>query len=242
MNQPVWTVCFSDSPTHEIHISYHDYEHYSSVRRLGDRTFESANVRQSMTTCDPSTLSDKPKKVTTTQELFTEHDIDYILSQLPNPVDRKLVHDTLTDNLGDVDQTITYLLTIDTAICSPPIEQTPDDSIERIMNITQVFDVDLVQKSFSENNCDVDRTVESLLKMKVEEEKEEEEVCETKTKSKNRFVSNRQLKADKKKAKKQRATEKHRAQILEAAEKSEAPSSNPPQEAAVPVNMEFINI
>ncbi|CAF4217279.1 unnamed protein product, partial [Adineta steineri] len=49
LNQPVWIVCFSDPPKHEIHISYHNYEHYSSVRSLGDQASTSANIRQSMT-------------------------------------------------------------------------------------------------------------------------------------------------------------------------------------------------
>ncbi|CAF4401526.1 unnamed protein product, partial [Rotaria magnacalcarata] len=91
-------------------------EHYSSVRKLGDHTSTTANIRQSMTTCSVSAVNEKQKKTTSnttygacaaeSTELFTEHDVDYILSQLTNPVDPQLVRDTLNDNHGDIDGTI----------------------------------------------------------------------------------------------------------------------------------------
>jgi len=268
LNQPVWTVCYSDSPKHEIHIYYHSYEHYSSVRKLGDRTSTSANIRQPMTTCDPSTINKKTTNETNhgacaidPTELFGEHDIDYILSQLINPVDRQLIHDTLNDNYGDIDRTITYLLALDIPSSSPPLPTTPQESnepIQRIMSITGIYDVDLVQQSFANNNLDIDSTVESLFKLTTDDNEETSEKEETpeneeitnKSKTKNRSVLNRQVKIDKKKAKKQRATEKHRAQILATSgktpskqleEKTDAPVNND-QGQIPPANMEFINI
>ena len=60
-------------------------------------------------------------------------------------------------------------------------------------------------------------------------------------------MPHRQVKADKKAAKKQRALEKHRAQILEAtgktSTKQESDSTvNPEQQPNPPVDMEFIRI
>jgi hypothetical protein len=185
--------------------------------------------------------------------LFDEHDIDYIHSQLTNPVDRQLIRDTLNDNYGDIDRTITYLLTIDIPLSPQPTNpEKSNDSIERIMSITGVYDVDLVQQSYNNNNLDIDSTVETLLKLKTDDNEEilENEQITDKTKTNNRSTSNRQVKIDKKKAKKQRATEKHRAQILAASEKPPSKkleeTSDPPinneQEHIPPANMEFIRI
>lgn len=222
-----------------------------------------------MTTCDPSSVNEKPK--TTTQvkptgacamdppELFTEHDVDYILSQIPHPVDPQLVRDTLNDNQGDIDGTISSILALVIPSTPEPTTSPPPSiqPIEQIMNITGIDDVEFVQESFVKNNLDIDSTVESLTKLNTddyEELSENEEpvtTTTTKTTNKNRPAPSRQVKADKKKAKKQRAMEKHRAQILEAAGKSSTKQSsegksdsaaNPEQEPNLPVNMEFIRI
>lgn len=215
-----------------------------------------------MTTCDPSAMSDKPKKTTTENnygacaieptELFGEHDIDYILSHLTHPVDRQLVHDTLNDNQGDIDGTIASLLALD--IPSTPQPTTPqpqNEHIERIMTITGIDDVELVQQSYATNNSNIDSTLESLLKLTTDDDYEELSENEPKTTTKTRPVPTRQVKNDKKKAKKQRAMEKHRAQIIAAAGKtstkqSEEKSSGPPvnneQEQNPLAEMEFIRI
>lgn len=269
MNQPVWIVCFSDSPKHEIHISYHDYEHYSSVRKLGDHGSTSANIRQAMTTCDVPSINEKQKKTTydgacaaaAAIELYTEHDVDYIISQIPNPVDPQLVRDTLNDNNGDIDGTIAYLLALDIPPLEPPTVVEPsNESVDKIMSITGIYDVDLVQNTLTSNNLDIDSTVNSLLKLTADdktvtdevsdEEKTEHEQVNKTSKPKNRPASSRQTKTDKKKAKKERAMERHRAQILAdggkttTTENDEKPnvSANNEQESAPPTNMEFINI
>ncbi|UJR14922.1 hypothetical protein I4U23_001904 [Adineta vaga] len=275
LNQPVWIVCFSDRPQHEIHISYHNYEHYSSVRKLGDTTTASANVRQTMTTCNPTILNEKKKTTTNDsslgacamdpEELFSEHDVEFILSQLTTPVDRQLIHDTLTDNHGDIDGTIAYLLALD--IPSTPPSTISNESMEKIMSITGISDVDLIQESYAYHNLDIESTIEALLKLTtddkenvddknkqvVSEEEEEEETTKKTTtipKSKSRVVSGRQVKIDKKKAKKQRATEKHQAEIAASSGKISSkqveakvdPTDNNQQENVLPANMEFISI
>jgi hypothetical protein len=92
--------------------------------------------------------------------------------------------------------------------------------------------------------------VESILTLTTEEYEEVPE-SEEKSTAKTRPVSSRQVKVDKKKAKKQRALEKHRAQIIAAAgktstKKTEEKSSDPPanneQPQGPPVDMEFIRI
>jgi hypothetical protein len=217
-----------------------------------------------MTTCDPTTINKKTTNETNhgacaidPTELFGEHDIDYILSQLTNPVDRQLIRDTLTDNYGNIDGTITHLLALDIPLTPQPTTTTSNqeqsnESVERIMSITGIYNVDLVQQSLANNNLDFDSTVESLLKLTTDEYEEtsENEEITNKTPTKNRSISSRQIRIDKKKAKKQRATEKHRAQILATSgkptpkkleEKADPPVANE-QEQVPPANMEFIRI
>jgi hypothetical protein len=239
------------------------------VRKLGDRTSASANIRQLMTTCDTTSLNEKKKNNTTSEAcngacaldppaLFDEHDVEYIHSQLPNPVDRQLIRDTLTDNYGDIDGTIAYLLALD--VPSLPEPAVPQEPIDKIMSITGIYDVDLIQQSYMHHNLNVDSTVEALLKLTTEDDKaaefiseedsDKEETTTTNVKSKPRPASSRQVKLDKKRAKKQRAVDKHRAQIAVAAGKTPTKSAeaksetaaNNEQENAPPANMEFISI
>lgn len=59
-NQAVWTVAAQgekhDGPTRQLHIAYHDWEHYSSIRKLNDSSLEPALVH---VTLDP----DKPARI-----------------------------------------------------------------------------------------------------------------------------------------------------------------------------------
>jgi len=281
LGQPVWTVCFSDRPKHEIHISYHNYEHYSSVRRLGDRTSDSANVRQAMTTRDPSSITNKnsasassasgttKQKHEYVEELFTEHDIDYIESQLSGPIDRQIIRDTLTDHQGDIDGAIVDLLTLTISTSSPEppppiVSDLNDDPLQRIMHITGFDDVELVEQLFLGNGQNIEFTVQQLMNMKSvdkvetinEDETNDGEWTEVKPKNTPRppAVSNRQSKTDKKKAKKQRAMEKHREKIISQVEKNTSSSSTGATGSNVvnnnvvdpllgpPANMEFIQI
>ncbi|CAF4361110.1 unnamed protein product, partial [Adineta steineri] len=198
------------------------------------------------------------------EELFNEYDVEYINSQLTNPVDLQLIRDTLTDKYGDIDETIAHLLALDIPSSPQPIvisEEESNESIEKIMSITNIYNVELVQQSYTRNNHDIDSTVQALLALTIDDNKTsetfsdvetiEDEEKENKSKTKNnRSVPNRQLKLEKKKAKKQRATEKHRAQVItttgKASTKPKEEKVNPPdnnEQDNVPLaNMEFINI
>ena len=220
-----------------------------------------------MTTCDPSSISKKPVKenkdqgacaaATTWENESIEHDIDYIASQLVIPMDRQIIRDALTDHHNDVDGTVVYLLALNLP-STPSVDPDLEQSLERIMSITNIFDVELVRQLLVEHQHDIDATVRTLLSLNASngDDKETEDISEEPdtdktSKGKGRPVPNRQVKVDKKKAKKQRATEKHRAEI--AATASDKPPTKATEERAdVPVangqepvqlaNMEFIRI
>ena len=219
-----------------------------------------------MTTCDQSTIVKTKAKARDTQgatasaeEPFSEHDIDYILAQLPTPTSRECVREALIDNYYGIDDTIAYLLAIDLPAPPPVAEAAPPSPqpLERIMSITGIYNVDLVERSFLENNGSIDSTVEALMKLSTEDQDDADEQFEDQPTNdpapkKPRTVAQRQLRTDKKKAKKQRATEKHRAKIIATEEtkptkpvedKPAAVADNDPQQPPVPhANMEFIRI
>jgi NACalpha-BTF3-like transcription factor len=222
-------VCFDDATTNEIHISYHNYEHYSSVRRLGDHTSNSAHIRQSMIKCDQSTKKktssnqdekDKSRSTASKFDAFDEHDIDYIASQLTNPVDRELIRETLFDHDGDIDQALMCLLTL--ALSQPANDNSlQNDSIERIMLATSIDNVDRVEQSLTNNQNNIDSTVNDLLKTTLPENvhqdvnEKKDDTCEIEqSQNQSRTLSTRETKCQKKKAKKQRAMEKHRSKII----------------------------
>ncbi|CAL4124215.1 unnamed protein product, partial [Meganyctiphanes norvegica] len=48
LNTPLWTICGSDSShksQKELHISYHNGDHYNSVRKIGDGTTAPSNIK-----------------------------------------------------------------------------------------------------------------------------------------------------------------------------------------------------
>ena len=46
-NQPIWTVSGPSSkhPARQLHLAYHDWEHYSSVRKMNDSTTDPAFIQ-----------------------------------------------------------------------------------------------------------------------------------------------------------------------------------------------------
>ncbi|CAF1300266.1 unnamed protein product [Didymodactylos carnosus] len=231
LQQPVWVVSFSNNPKYEFHISYHNFEHYSSVRRLGDVTSASANVRleptttaKSVTTSNFTSNSEKNKKEEASNEYsINEHDISYIISQT-NTNDKNLIHQTLIDFNNNVDSTIAYLLarTSTNNNDSDYISDTCGENLQRIMSITGMYDPDLIQQSYMVNNSDVDLTIQSLLAMTIDNteiKNDDNEYIEipdntlTPSSSTSLKPNSRQKRTQMKKDKKQRATERRRAEI-----------------------------
>ncbi|CAF0730285.1 unnamed protein product [Didymodactylos carnosus] len=229
LHQPIWVVCFSNKPEYELHISYHNFEHYSSVRKIGDLTVATADVRlqpvtttKSATTSNCTSFSNKSKKEEASNEyLIDEHDISYIISQT-NTNDKNLIHHTLSDFSGDIDSTIAYLLAITTT--DNLTSNTCAEKLQRIMSITGVYDIDLVEQSYRANNSDVNLTIGSLSALAVDNAvtktddseyndiQDETPTFSSSVSKKSNVNSNRQTGAQNKKAKKKRAMERRRAE------------------------------
>ena len=61
LNEPRWVIYggnySKNGQVHELHISYHNGEHYSSVRRINDNTTEPAWVKHNETTSAVTVVS-----------------------------------------------------------------------------------------------------------------------------------------------------------------------------------------
>ncbi|XP_001179833.3 OTU domain-containing protein 3 [Strongylocentrotus purpuratus] len=131
LNLPVWRIVGSDKPScKELHISYHNGDHYSSVRKLGDNSEKATNFRNG----GESSSSDiKPKpKARTKSKVSDEIDPPYTNGTVEEDglidvelhimvetgcEDVQLIRETFMDNECNVDATIGVLLQVTNADC-----------------------------------------------------------------------------------------------------------------------------
>ncbi|XP_014662920.1 PREDICTED: OTU domain-containing protein 3-like [Priapulus caudatus] len=71
LNLPLWKIHGSEkSGCRELHISYHNGDHYSSVRRIGDRSEAPANIR--LMTAEPPRLREKERHSKSSEKVSRE--------------------------------------------------------------------------------------------------------------------------------------------------------------------------
>eukprot|EP01114_Cavostelium_apophysatum_P019962 TRINITY_DN6573_c0_g1_i2.p1 TRINITY_DN6573_c0_g1~~TRINITY_DN6573_c0_g1_i2.p1 ORF type:complete len:503 (+),score=145.03 TRINITY_DN6573_c0_g1_i2:119-1627(+) len=104
---PRWEVNNYGPQTRAIHISYHDGEHYASVRRIGNLTGIPEKIEIKLV--NPGALGNFKKE---------EKSQDHVLTKAEETVlhatgsDIGLIRETLIEYGGDVDSTIEYLITL----------------------------------------------------------------------------------------------------------------------------------
>ncbi|XP_072174433.1 OTU domain-containing protein 3-like [Diadema setosum] len=123
LNLPVWKIVGDDSPTsRELHISYHNGDHYSSVRRRGDSSEKATNFRSSETSW--SSIKGKAgnnSKTKSSDAMSSQYangaedvlsDIELNIMDETGCQDVQLIRETLEDCDFDVDATVGVLLQI----------------------------------------------------------------------------------------------------------------------------------
>ncbi|XP_033642292.1 OTU domain-containing protein 3-like [Asterias rubens] len=134
LNAPDWRISGNDRPgTRELHLAYHNGDHYSSIRKYGDKLQEPTKFKSS----DPSKLAAAGKKakskgsdgfstngassydVTGAGGVASENmNIDEMVIQIMDATgcqDAGLVSDTLEDYYYDVESTIEFIMQMDQA-------------------------------------------------------------------------------------------------------------------------------
>ncbi|XP_076320385.1 OTU domain-containing protein 3-like isoform X2 [Tachypleus tridentatus] len=147
LNSPLWQIRGTEKKgAPEIHISYHNGEHYSSVRRIGDDSESPANIRLSEPQDMSSQKNRKPKDYKNGQRPLTESessttststhqdssdsvdltDLELQVVQSTGCQDLQLVRSTLEDNLYDIDATVDCIMNLLALSTRQTEEHVPD--------------------------------------------------------------------------------------------------------------------
>jgi len=127
LNSPLWQIEGGPNGCSQLHLSYHNGEHYSSVRLVGDTSETSANVRIAINASGGPEMSsnnnvnkkNRERRFTCTQEEATGecayNDDDNIVQKIANRTgckDLALVHEALADHDGDEQGAMDYVLSL----------------------------------------------------------------------------------------------------------------------------------
>nr|XP_054768875.1 OTU domain-containing protein 3-like [Lytechinus pictus] len=128
LNLPVWRIVGSEKPScKELHISYHNGDHYSSVRKLGDDSEKATNFRgESSSSDDIKTKTKsrtKSKESDETDSPYTNGaveengltDLEFHIMDETGCENVQLIRDTFMDQDYNVDATIGILLQLTNA-------------------------------------------------------------------------------------------------------------------------------
>lgn len=214
LNQPIWKINSTDRPIgtlKQLHLSYHNGDHYSSIRRLGDETNTPTNIMIGGIAPTQQEINDKTKK---SYNYASNYDYEEN-------------NESIEDN--DI-----------------------NDNIERIMNITNCFDLNLIKQTLNDNNNDLDSSVSSIMNKLILNEVEEVEVNEQddnniNNNNKTMTKSNKKLSArEKKYEKKQRQMERQRQKVIDEKEKTQVSKvlteSSAEEQVQIKSNNEQLNI
>ena len=217
IDQPCWKVngAFLNSKNiKQIHLAYHNGEHYSSVRKIGDLDNTPANIH--INTVDNNginnhqnkTNNNNSKKNNYTQGAsYYEYNDDYFVDETDEIINQIDALDIKSTNSKDdkVNNMNNF-----------------DEVLDNIMNVTNCFDINLIKEVYNENNYNVDNTIQYLLNiLNTGHENENEISCnnEENDNKNNRKFKNSNLKPrEKKQLKKQKQMERQRLKVLEVRE------------------------
>jgi OTU domain-containing protein 3 len=212
LNMPIWTISGLDnnssgkkSAPRELHLSYHNGEHYSSIRPLGDNTKTPTNINfyQDSASQKSNKSGSRPGSAAssssfhTSKERVSNSDYNY---QNKNNFYSENGSYCEDDSHGDSEQL--------------------EVQIEQIIDVTKCMDINLIKEYLVRNNYDTEQTISMLLSnmnlMSLGKELEDVE----NDSDENKIPSKKsQDKKDKKSEKKERQMERQRIKVLEQREK-----------------------
>lgn len=170
LDLPIWTIQGLENKSKKnIHLAYHNGEHYSSIRRQGDLTSTPTEINFDNAHTSQSANEKKPKKSGATASYIDE--------------------------------------------------ETHDINVDKIMNVTNCCDINLINEKLLLNENDVEATINDLIaELKLNggsggsDSGSESSMGKSNKSKKN---SGKVSKADKKREKKERAMERQRSKFLE---------------------------
>lgn len=147
LNMPIWTIHGNNKnqQVRQLHLSYHNGEHYSSIRPLGDRSNQPTNFNtqndnysKGSTKTNESQSKKSSKKSKETSSNATKNAASYEVADY-KVTDNDYVN---FENQNSYDYNV---------------------KVEQIIEITKCLDVSLIKEKLSENGNDLDLTINSLM-------------------------------------------------------------------------------
>jgi len=115
LNQPRWEISYQDGrPTKTIHLSYHQGEHYSSVRMIGDNsrgTPQTINLNQRPPAKPSVSSSSKPQK-TQESDITIPNEEELTIVDLTGCKDIEFIRQVLLENSGIIDAAVEFILMV----------------------------------------------------------------------------------------------------------------------------------
>jgi hypothetical protein len=218
----------------QLHLSYHNGEHYSSIRPIGDKSKNPTNININEvvnTNGNNSKAKGKPKSNSSnslpqnTKEINGASSSDY--SNNNNNNDSYTYQESLFSDhyCAKGDNNNNHLngdyLVDDEGQPMSLIENDTEkinEKINQIIEITKCFDLSLIKTKLSENQNDVSLTIGAVISQRPKEGAENDLIDEIYLSSGGEG-SNNSVKIDKKQEKKQRQMERQKIKVLELKEK-----------------------
>jgi OTU domain-containing protein 3 len=245
LNMPIWTISCQDTTAinqkktasinqalRELHLSYHNGEHYSSIRPLGDNTQTPTNI---------NFYQDAVTGQATTSKSSSSATKSGLKNGSASSVSSRAKNSDSTYNLET--KSSSYKATISGDACNhydvteyEPLSEELEIQIEQIIDITKCMDINLVKEYLVKNNYDTGQTIHVLMssmnlmslgrEMNNDNEDAEDEGSNDGDDERLSSTSNRKgattaaaTVKDKKNEKKERQMERQRLKVLEQREK-----------------------
>ena len=221
LNLAIWTIhgtnltpskskaCSNKELVRQLHLSYHNGEHYSSIRPIGDVSRKPTNINIS------EVENYKMNGHSSSSNNASHHKQEKSLKSLSNINNNASNYaENSSENNYSYDSNNNHLknnfLTKDAYLYDNEADLGLDFKIEQIIEITKCCDISLIKAKLSENGNDVDLAIEAVCN---------EQLANDSDSSASKKNDSKSAKLDKKIDKKQRQMERQRIKILEQKEK-----------------------
>ncbi|XP_039251603.1 OTU domain-containing protein 3-like [Styela clava] len=147
LNAPIWTVKGNEQPnSRQLHIAYHNGDHYSSIRKINDNSNGPANVKLGEYKETENLM--QRKNVKKRSDSVSEYELQKIkrIIEVTGCQDRKLIRKILNETGQDEDETVglilqSYLSEDDESPMSSPNQEKNDNINHRTSN-NSIWDKD----------------------------------------------------------------------------------------------------
>lgn len=184
LDQPIWKVngAFQDMKNvKQIHLSYHNGEHYSSIRRVGDTNNNPANIHINTVPGNPNVNSsnnnnnNKKSNKCYNSNSYENYEYDEYVDEIDEVynvdngfgLESKLnLNEKSNDNYNNKNELIIASgggLTVTNPNLNDNSSTIDEVSLDNIMNITNCYDLTLIKDLYNENNRNLELTITRLI-------------------------------------------------------------------------------